>query len=236
MFYRVRICLVNPNSTEAMTEEMVAAARAIASPDTLVEGATAEGAPATIEGYRDEALAAAAVVEIVEREEADAFVIACFGDPGLYAAREMFSGPVVGIAEASFMLAIGLGYRFAILTNTDSDIPEMEELVRRYGLEDRCSGVRAVDLGVAEADGDRDAAFNAYREAGQAAIRDGAEVMCLGCGPMLGLRQRLEESLAAPVIEAVPAGILIAEAFLRLHLETSKARAFRVGGKAGGKV
>jgi allantoin racemase len=234
LFYRVHICLVNPNSTEAMTEEMVAAARAVASPETLVDGVTAARAPATIEGYRDEALAAAAVVEIVNREggDFDAFIIACFGDPGLYAAREMFTGPVVGIAEASFMLAIGLGYRFAILTNTDTDIPEMEELVRRYGLESRCSGVRAVDLGVAEADADCDAAFDAYRKAGQAAIRDGTEVVCLGCGPMLGLRDRLEESLAAPVIEAVPAGILMAEALLRLGLATSKARAFRAGGEA----
>lgn len=225
----MRLCLVNPNSTEAMTEEMVAAARAVASPGTSVEGVTARDAPATIEGYRDEALAATAVAAIVEREAErfDSFVIACFGDPGLHAAREIFDGPVVGIAEASFMLAIALGYRFAILTNTSGDVPEMEELVRRHGFAERCSGVEAVDLGVAEADADRDAALGAYEAAGRRAIAAGAEVLCLGCGPLLGIRERLEESLGAPVVEPVPAGVAIAEALLGLGLATSKLGAFR---------
>jgi len=225
----MRVCLVNPNSTEAMTEEMVAAARAAALPDTIVEGLTASGAPPTIEGYRDEALAAAAVVALVEEavDDFDAFVIACFGDPGLGAAREVFDGPVVGIAEASFMLAVALGHRFAILTNTAADVPEMEELVRRHGFESRCAGVSAAGLGVAAADADRSGAFGAYRSAGEAAIAAGAEVLCLGCGPMLGLRERLEEALGAPVIEPVPAGIAVAEALLRLGHATSKLGAFR---------
>jgi allantoin racemase len=224
----MHVCLVNPNSTEGMTEEMVAAARAVAGPGTEVEGVTAREAPATIEGYRDEALAAAAVATIVEREgeRFDAFVIACFGDPGLHAARESFAGPVVGIAEASFMLALALGHRFAILTNTASDVPEMEELVRRYGLAERCSGVEPVAMGVAEADADREAALGAYEAAGRAAIDAGAEVLCLGCGPMLGLRERLEDALGAPVVEPVPAGLTIAEALLRLGLATSKLGAF----------
>jgi allantoin racemase len=225
----LRLCLLNPNSTEAMTEEMVEAARAVASEGTTVEGVTAHEAPATIEGYRDEAIAAAAVAAIVEGEGGrfDAFVIACFGDPGLHAARESFAGPVVGIAEASFMLAISLGYRFAILTNTEGDVPEMEELVRGYGLEGRCSGVEPVALGVAEAEADRDAALAAYEAAGRRAIAAGAEVLCLGCGPMLGLRERLERSLGAPVLEPVPAGVAIAETLLRLGLATSKLGAFQ---------
>lgn len=224
----MRVCLLNPNSTEAMTDEMAAAARAVASAGTEVEGVTASGAPATIEGYRDEALAAAAVAAIVEEagERFDAFVIACFGDPGLRAARESFAGPVVGIAEASFMLALALGHRFAILTNTEPDVPEMEELVWRYGLAERCSGVEAVALGVAAADADREAALAAYEAAGRVAIGRGAEVLCLGCGPMLGLRERLERSLGAPVVEPVPAGIAIAESLLRLGLATSKLGAF----------
>jgi allantoin racemase len=73
----MRICLINPNSTESMTAEMVEAARAVAAPGMTIDGVTAERAPATIEGYRDDALASAAVVEIVaeRRSEHDAFVI-----------------------------------------------------------------------------------------------------------------------------------------------------------------
>jgi allantoin racemase len=226
----VRLCLINPNSTESMTAEMADAGRAVAAPDTLVEGVTAESAPATIEGYRDDALAAAAVAEIVaeRRGDYDAFVIACFGDPGLYAARELATVPVVGIAEASFMLAMTLGRTFSILTNSDADVPEMEDLVRRYGLAERSVGVRPVDMGVAEAEEDRDAAGRAYLAAGRQALEvDRAEVLCLGCGPMLGLRDSLESALGVPVIEGVPAAVAMAENLVRLGLRTSKARAFQ---------
>jgi allantoin racemase len=228
-YVTMRICLLNPNSTVSMTEEMVEAAREAAGPNTVIEGETAVDAPPTIEGYRDEALAAAAVAEIVarRRDDFDAFVIACFGDPGLYAAREIVDCAVVGIAEASFMLATALGHRFAILTNNVADIPEMDDLVRRYGFGERYSGTRAVSLSVADADSDREAAFQAYAEEGRKAIEaDGAAVLCLGCGPMLGLRERLETSLRVPVIEGVPAAIVIAESLLRLRFTTSKARAF----------
>jgi allantoin racemase len=226
----MRICLINPNSTESMTAEMVEAARAVAGPDTAVDGVTAETAPATIEGYRDDALAAAAVVEIVaeRRADHDAFVIACFGDPGLYGARELATVPVVGIAEASFMLAMTLGRSFSILTNSDADIPEMEDLVNRYGLGARSAGVRAVDMGVAEAEEDRAAAERAYLAAGRKAIdTDHAEVLCLGCGPMLGLRDSLEAALGVPVIEGVPAAVVMAESLVGLGLTTSKARSFQ---------
>lgn len=225
----MRLCLLNPNSTVAMTEEMVEAGEAVAAAETVINGITAQAAPATIEGYRDEAIAAAEVARIVDAEhsEFDCFVIACFGDPGLHAAREITAKPVVGIAEASLMMAMVLGYRFAILTNSEPDIPEMEELVRRYGFEQRCAGVEAVDLGVADADADRGAAFEAYRDAGERAIATGAEVVCLGCGPMLGLRARLEGHLGAPVVEAVPAGVKLAESLVAVGLRTSKTRAYR---------
>jgi allantoin racemase len=134
----------------------------------------------------------------------------------------------VGIAEASFMLAMTLGRNFSILTNSDADIPEMEDLVNRYGLAARSAGVRAVDMGVAEAEEDRSAAERAYLAAGRTAIdTDHAEVLCLGCGPMLGLRDSLEASLGVPVIEGVPAAVVMAESLVGLGLTTSKARSFQ---------
>ncbi len=226
----MRCCLINPNSTESMTAEMVAAARAAASEGTVVEGVTAEHAPPTIEGYRADVLAATEVVDIVSERTADydSFVIACFGDPGLHAAREVADAPVVGIAEASFQLALSLGRRFSILTNTEADIGEMEDLVLRYGLGERSAGVRAAGLGVAEADDDRGSAATAYLAAGRAAIeQDHAVVILVGCGPLLGLRQHLETELGAPVIEAVPAAVVVAEGLVRLGLRTSKVGAFR---------
>ena len=71
----------------------------------------------------------------------DAAIVACFGDPGLYAARELTEAPVVGIAEASFLLAMSLGHRFGIVSTVDRATPATWDLLRHYGVEARCAAV-----------------------------------------------------------------------------------------------
>lgn len=226
----MRILLINANTTASMTVEMVEAARRVAGVDCEIVGSTAEHGVASIDGYHDELLGAAAVAAAI-RERAgtfDAAVIACFGDPGLDAARELSDAPVVGIAEASFVAAITLGRRFSVLTTLDRGVPPIEDVVHRHGFGERCASVRASGLSVLEADDDPEAAADALERIGRLAIRDdGADVLCLGCGGMVGLRERLEERLGVPVVESVPAGVVLAEGLVRCGLRTSKARGYK---------
>ena len=226
----MRILLINANTTTSMTAEMVEAARRVAGVDCEITGSTAEHGIASIDGYHDELVGAAAVAAAI-RERAgtyDAAVIACFGDPGLDAARELSDAPVVGIAEASFIAAITLGRRFSVLTTLDRGVPPIEDVVHRHGFRERCASVRASGVSVLEADADPDAAAVALEQIGRLAIRDdGADVLCLGCGGMVGLRERLEERLGVPVVESVPAGIVLAEGLVRCGLRTSKARGYK---------
>jgi allantoin racemase len=226
----MRLLLLNPNTTAAMTEEMAEAARAVASPDVEIEPVTAQRGVASIDGYHDELLGAVAVAEAVRERDGsfDGAIIACFGDPGLYAARELTRAPVVGIAEASFLLATTLGHRFSILTTLDRGVPPLDDVVRLYGFSGRCGSIRATGMTVLEVDADPDAAANALERAGEQAISDDhADVLCLGCGGMVGLRERLEERLGVPVVEGVPAAVGIVEALIRAGLRTSKARGFK---------
>src|SRR5689334_15946338 len=119
-----------------MTDHMVEAATAAASAGTVVTGATVDDGVPFIDGYHDEALAAAGVVRCVAERDGsfDAAIVACFGDPGLYAAREVTEAPVVGIAEASFALAMTLGHRFAVLSTVDRATPGTLDLLRHYGI------------------------------------------------------------------------------------------------------
>ncbi|MBX4773444.1 allantoin racemase, partial [Klebsiella oxytoca] len=100
----VCIQVINPNTSLAMTESIGAAARAVAAPGTeILAVCPGEGVP-SIEGHFDEAIAAVGVLEQIKagrQQGVDGHVIACFGDPGLLAARELAQGPVVGIAEAA---------------------------------------------------------------------------------------------------------------------------------------
>jgi allantoin racemase len=224
----MRILLINPNTSAAMTDDMVGAAQAV-EPGAEIIGVTATHGVAAIDGYRDDVLAAAAVIDAIggHAGEFDAAVVGCFGDPGLFAARELTEAPVVGIAEASFLTAMTLGRKFSVLTTLDRGAPTILDLVRLYGVESRCASVRATGLTVLEAHGDADAAVDGLEREGRLALElDRAEVLCLGCGGMVGLRERLQQSLGAPVIEAVPAAATLAAGLARNQLATSKVRAF----------
>ena len=104
------IKVINPNTSEPMTEAIKRSARAVAGVD--VHAVTAPMGPASIESHYDEALAVPGV--LAELGGADGYVIACFGDPGLDAAREVADGPVVGMAEAAMRAASYLGRGFSV--------------------------------------------------------------------------------------------------------------------------
>lgn len=230
----MELLLINPNSTASMTARLAEAARAASRPDTTITAATIEQSPASIDGYADEAVAAAGVARHVREHGggADAIVVACFGDPGLFAARELADVPVVGIAEASFALAMSLGHRFGIVDTVDGATPSSIDLLRRYGLESRCAAIEASEAEVLELNEDPVGMVAALEVAGRRAVRAGAEVLCLGCAAMLGVRPQLEARLGVPIVEAVAAGVALAESLVGLGLTTSKIRAFRAASPA----
>lgn len=226
----MRLLVINPNTTEAMTEEIGRCARSRALTDTVIDTTTAGWGPRSIEGHYEEVLAAAATVELVSRHKADydAFVIACYGDPGLFAAKEVTDRPVIGIGEASTLLACMIAHRFSVVTVIDRIVPMIEDMITRYGLQDRCASVRSSGLTVLEIEQDPDRAAREIVRAARAAVEDdGAEAITLGCAGM-GLVERAvaRELSDIPVVDGVVAGVKAAEALVGAGLRTSKLRAF----------
>ena len=224
----VRLLLINPNTTVSMTASMAESARAAARPGTEITAATVVRSVPFIDGWYDETVAAAAVAECVHARAGtfDAAIIACFGDPGLYAARELTTAPVVGIAEASFLVAMSLGHRFGIVSTVDRATPATIDLLRHYGVESRCAAIEPSGAEVLELDHDPAAMLDGLVAAGKRAIAAGAEVLCMGCGAMTSLRGALEQQLGVPIVEAVPAAVGHAETLVSLGLTTSKIRSF----------
>jgi allantoin racemase len=223
----MKVLLFNPNTTASMTDEMAAGARRVAAPDTEIVALTAERGPASVDCYLDETVAAGVVAEaaVANRDLVDAMVIACFGDPGLMAAREVLDGPVVGIAEAAMLASFLIGQRFAILTTLARGVPPLWDVVRLYGFQGRCAGIGATGLTVLEADADPERACAALVEAGRHAVREwGADVLLLGCGGMVDLPERVARGAGAPVVDGVTAAVKLAESLVTLKLRTSRAR------------
>ena len=147
----MHIRLINPNSTASMTKQALESALRVKQEGTKVSAVNPADTPASIEGGADEAMAVPGMLAEIRRGEAlgvNAYVVACFDDPGLNAAREVAKGPVIGICQAAVQVAMTISRRFSIITTLPRSIPLIEDLVVDYGAERHCRNVRAIDLPV----------------------------------------------------------------------------------------
>ncbi|CPZ59340.1 Probable Asp/Glu racemase [Mycobacteroides abscessus] len=132
----MRIRVINPNTTEAMTKSIAAAAQSAAWAQTSVTAVNPSMGPASIESHYDEALSVPGILAEIRRAESegtDGYVLACFGDPGLDAARELATGPVLGIAEAAMHTASHLGRGFSVVTTLERTAGRAWDLAERMG-------------------------------------------------------------------------------------------------------
>ena len=231
-----RIMIVNPNTTVAMTESLVTAAKGIARPGTELVGGTPGCGVSAIESHVDEVWGSLGVLEQVlegEREGIDAYVIACFGDTGVPAAREIARGPVVGMTEAALFDAALIAHRFSIVTMPRRTMEQSDRIVRAVGLEHRCT-VRAVDVPVADVAHGSGQLLDVFAAEGRRAIEeDAAEAIVLGCAGLIDLVAPLTDALGVPVVDGVLAAVTRAEGLLAQGLTTSRRSTFAAPERLG---
>ncbi len=226
----MRILVINPNTSEEMTRDIGEEARRYARPDTELEVTSPAWGPRSIEGHYEEELAAVATLETIRERAADAdgVVIACFGDPGLWAAREISPVPVVGIAEAAMLTACTVGHRFSIVSVLPRVKPMLEDTVRRHGLEARCASIRTTPLTVLQCEAEPERACREIVVAARAAVaEDGAEAICLGCAGMGPFDKLVQAEVGVPVLDGVACAVKLVEGLVDYGLSTSRVAAFK---------
>ena len=208
----MRILLINPNTTPAITEAVTRAAAAAVREAQFVP-ATGRFGARYIASRAAAAVAAHAALDAYAEhgEGCDAVYLACFGDPGLLALKELASVPVVGMAEASCHLACTLGRRFAIVTGGERWGPMLEEFVAALGLSRRLAGIRTVAPTGAEIARDPDGALGMLAQACRDCAADGAEAVILGGAGLAGLAEQIA-GVPVPVLCSVAAGARAAAA------------------------
>jgi allantoin racemase len=158
-----------------------------------------------------------------EADGYDAYVIACFGDPGLLAAREVARGPVIGIAEAAMHVASMVSNAFSVVTTLDRTVAIAEHLVEQYGMTRFCRNIRGTEIAVLDLERPGTAARRQIIDECRRAIKeDRAEAIVLGCAGMAELAAEISVAIGAPVIEGVRAAGKLAEGFVQLGVGTSK--------------
>lgn len=222
----MKILLVNPNTTASMTAAIAQAGRAVAAAGTEIVAVQPGFGPVSIESHYDEAFAAAGVAEqarLAAASPPDATVIACFGDPGLDAAREVLDGPVLGIAEAAFHAASFLATGFSVVTTMTRTCVMAERLVQRYGFTAQCAGVHGTDIPVLALEDAGEPLVRQIEEAARAALeQDRSGAIVLGCAGMAPLCAELSRRLGVPVVDGVAAAVKFAEGLASLGLGTAR--------------
>ena len=219
-----KIQLINPNTCVEMTEKMAQAAVKVAALDSQVIAVSPKQGVASIEGHYDEAIAAVGVLELIQAApDVDGYIIACFGDPALDAARELATAPVIGIAEAAFHMATLVATKFSIVTTLARTQIIAEHLLHKYGFAQHCAKIRCIDLPVLSLEHEPEQAYALLRQQCLTAKQqDGIGAIVLGCGGMADLAERISAELEIPVIDGVSAAVKLVEALHAMQIRTSK--------------
>ena len=228
----MRLLFLNPNTNPALTELGAKVARKVARPQTEIVPVTGQFGARYITTRATAAIAAHATLDAFARHEeaADVVLLACFGDPGLFALRELARVPVVGMAEASCHLAASLGRKFSIVTGGHRWGPMLEEFVSAIGLASSLASVRTMAPSGAEIAANPEAALDALAATcRQAAHEDGADAMILGGLGLAGLADRIAGKVPVPVIDNVVAAVRAAETAASLGPVKATAGAFAAG-------
>jgi Asp/Glu/hydantoin racemase len=215
----MKLLLLNPNITEAVTNTMLEEARRSASPGTEIVAATARFGVQYVENRIEAAIASHAVVEALadHADGIDAAIIAAFGDPGLWAGKELMSVPVIGISEAAFLTAYTLGKRYSVVCLTERLRTWYIESAYEHGLAARLASVRACDVAPADIARAKDEMRGRLFDQCLAAVEeDRAEVLIVGGGPIAGLARELADRLPVPILDGVSCAVRMAEALVGL--------------------
>jgi allantoin racemase len=217
-----RILVINPNSTEAVSRGIDEACEPLRiSGGPQIDVMTLKEGPPGIETQQHVDAVVSPLLQTVKSREAqyDAFVIACYSDPGLHSIREATKKPVLGISECGILTALTLGQKFGVIAILDKSIPRHLRYMGALGVMDRLAGELSVGLGVTEL-ADEKRTFGRMVEVGKR-LREahGANVIVMGCAGMARYRKPLQDAVGIPVVEPTQAAVAMAIGRVRLGWE-----------------
>ena len=209
---RQHILVINPNSDESVTEGMIRELKGFHfSEGPRIECVSLSDGPFGIESQADiEAVTLPLRKMVSESSNVDAFVIACYSDPGLHVCREASEKPVFGIQECGVLTAMSLGDRFGVIALQERSIRRHLRYLRQMGVMERLAGERAASLSVRESVSGKGTFEKLLKAAKQLRDSDQADTIILGCAGMAAHRAKLELIIGIPVIAPVQAAVSMA--------------------------
>ena len=213
------LIVINPNSSQTVTDAIDLAINPLRRFGTPVRCLTLAEGPLGIESQKQADLTIAPMLDLAAAQtDAAGYVIACFGDPGLYAMRDQTPLPVVGIQQAAVMTALTLGQRFGVIAILPNSIPRHMRAFGAMGVLGRLAGDRALGLTVADLADERLSLEVMIATGCKLRDEDGADVLIMGCAGMARYREALETATGLPVVEPCQAAVSMALGQIALNL------------------
>jgi len=216
----VRILVINPNSTEAVTrgiDEAVEPLRMAGGP--AIDCVTLKEGPPGIETQQHVDGVIPHLLSLVSQKESQysAFVIACYSDPGLHSVREATKKPVLGISECGILTALTLGHKFGVIAILQKSIPRHLRYVGALGVTERLAAELPVGIPVVELSEEKKT-FGRMVQVGKTLREEhGADVVVMGCAGMARYRKPLQDEIGVPVVEPTQAAVAMAIGRVRLN-------------------
>jgi len=206
------ILVINPNSNESVTQGIDQAIQSCRTKHGVdISCSTLTDGPFGIETDEDIKVVVPLIVsEINNNQDRDAFVIACYSDPGLNESRTVSKKPVFGIHESAVSLSATYERRFGVLALGRESIQRHIAYVRQLGYQAFHAGERPLDISVDEAANGPDVLRKIIDTGRQLIDEDGAETLILGCAGLAAHRKAAQQELGVPVIDPVQAAVTMA--------------------------
>ena len=201
----VHTIVINPNSTRAVTDGIRDAVRQVPGIERLdVDYLTLAEGPPGIETDAHIRAVIPPLQALVREREADAFVIACFSDPGV---AQLRGKPVYGIGECACRAAAAGNRRFGIISILAPSVARHRRHLERLGLAAQLAGDRPLGLSVLDL-ADHTLTAERMREVARRLVSDdGAEALVLGCAGMAAYREAVQADIGCPVIDPCQAAL-----------------------------
>jgi len=213
----MKICYLGPADRQSMLQQW-------AGPGVTIE-ARQRGGKSALESVYDEYMEVPAQLQAIaeaEGEGFDAVIIGCFGDPGIEAAREIASIPVIGLGETSLMIASMLGTSYGVLTPLRRLLPSTLKQIRALDLDRKLVHIEPVEIPIQVIRDDPDATFRGMLAAAHTCYDEGADSLALACGSMSVYAERLQDELGIPVVNGLKVSTRFAELMVASGLSFSK--------------
>lgn len=203
-----KILVINPNSNHAVTEGIQESLAPLQLPGLIdIECMTLEQGPFGIESRLDSESVVLPLHQVVQtRQDVDAYVIACYSDPGLALCRDTTRKPVFGIQESGLFSALQRGGRVGVVALSPVSIARHLPYIRALGLQSRLAAERPLNLTVAESE--QPDAYPAIEAVARTLVeQDMADTLLMGCAGLARHCEQLERSLGIPVTEPTQAAV-----------------------------